>query len=79
MLKNGEDLLDHWTRESGVSYKSFYKLRRLIEWFLYAVSDLIIFGLTTNVLCIFRRIPPDVFLGKSALQICSKFTGEHPC
>ena len=31
MLKKGEDLLDHWTIESCVSHKSFYKLRRLIE------------------------------------------------
>ena len=22
---------------------------------------------------------PNVFLGKGALKICSKFTGEHPC
>ena len=27
----------------------------------------------------FRSIPPVVFLGKGALKICSKFTGEHPC
>ena len=23
--------------------------------------------------------PLEVFLGKSVLKICSKFTGEHPC
>ena len=30
---------------------------------------------------IFRSIPPEVFLGKGVLKICSKFkfTGEHPC
>ena len=26
-----------------------------------------------------RSNPPEVFLGKGVLQICSKFTGEHPC
>ena len=26
-----------------------------------------------------RSSPPDVFLGKGALKICNKFTGEHPC
>ena len=26
-----------------------------------------------------RNSPPDVFLGKSVLKICSKITGEHPC
>ena len=27
----------------------------------------------------YRSSPPDVFLGKGVLKICSKFTGEHPC
>ena len=27
----------------------------------------------------FRSSLPEVFLGKSLLKICSKFTGEHPC
>ena len=26
-----------------------------------------------------RSRPPEVFLGKGVLKICSKFTGEHPC
>ena len=26
-----------------------------------------------------RSSPPELFLGKGALKICSKFTGEHPC
>ena len=26
-----------------------------------------------------RRSHPEVFLGKGVLEICSKFTGEHPC
>ena len=26
-----------------------------------------------------RSSPPEVFLGKDVLKICSKFTGEHPC
>ena len=26
-----------------------------------------------------RSSPPQVFLGKGVLKICSKFTGEHPC
>ena len=25
-----------------------------------------------------RSAPPEVFLGKSVLKICTKFTGEHP-
>ena len=27
---------------------------------------------------IIRSSPPEVFLGKGVLTICSKFTGEHP-
>ena len=26
-----------------------------------------------------RSSRPEVFLGKDALKICSKFTGEYPC
>ena len=32
-----------------------------------------------GVLRNFRSSHPEVFLGKSVLKICSKFTGEHPC
>ena len=79
MLKNGGDLLDHGAIKSGVLllHKSFHESRRLIEWFLHADSDWKIFGLAANLLYIFRRIPPEVFLGKGVLKICSKFTGEH--
>ena len=27
----------------------------------------------------YKSSHPEVFLGKGALKICSKFTGEHPC
>ena len=36
------------------------------------------FGLTV-IERINRSSHPEVFLGKGALKICSKFTGEHPC
>ena len=32
-----------------------------------------------KILGVFRSSPPEVFLGKGVLEICSKFTGEHPC
>ena len=41
------------TLKSGASHKWFDELSRLIEWFLRGDSDWIIFGLTTNLLCIF--------------------------
>ena len=28
---------------------------------------------------VFGSSPPEVFLGKGVLKICSKFTGEHLC
>ena len=33
---------------------------------------------TFFILSIFRSGRPEVFIGKSVLKICSKFTGEHP-
>ena len=32
-----------------------------------------------QLLQIFRSSPPEVFLGKGVLKICTKFTGEHLC
>ena len=32
-----------------------------------------------EIYCKCRSSPPEVFLGKGVLKICSKFTGEHPC
>ena len=35
-------------------------------------------AIVMHVYC-FRSSPPEVFLQKGVLKICSKFTGEHPC
>ena len=53
IVNNGWDLMDHGTLKSGVSHKWFDELSRLSEQFLYVDSDGIIFGLMTNLLCIF--------------------------
>ena len=53
MVKNGRGLIDPGTVKSGVSHKWFDELSRLIEWFLHAENDGIIFGLTTNLLSTF--------------------------
>ena len=35
---------------------------------------------TTNTfLWISKCSPPEVFIGKGVLKMCSKVTGEHPC
>ena len=45
MVKNGRGLIDHgFTLKLGVSHKWFDKLSKLIEWFLHADSDGIMFG-----------------------------------
>ena len=54
MGKNGRDLLDHETLKSGVFPKWFDELSRLIEWYLHADNDRIIFGFITNMFCIFN-------------------------
>ena len=33
----------------------------------------------SSLATMFRSSPPEVFIGKSVLKICRKFTGEHPC
>ena len=53
IVKDGWGLIDHGTFKSGVSHKWFDELSSLIGWFFYVYSDGIIFGLMTNLLCIF--------------------------
>ena len=35
--------------------------------------------LYSSIQIINRTSPPEVFIGKDVVKICSKFTGEHPC
>ena len=53
IVKNAWGHIDHGTLKSGVSHKLFDELRRLIERFFHVDSDGIIFGFTTNLLCVF--------------------------
>ena len=54
MVKNGfTPFRPFGTLKSGASHIWFDESSRLIEWFLHADSDLIIFGLSTNLLCVF--------------------------
>ena len=49
-------------------------------------NSIMIFGRVLNTPCVlsqsfiitYKNSTPDVFLEKSVLKICSKFTGEHP-
>ena len=53
MVKNGWGLIDHGTHKPSVSHKWFDELSRLIEWFLHADWDRLIFGLAANLCCTF--------------------------
>ena len=52
IVKNAWGHIDHGTLKSGVSHKLFDELRRLTERFFHVDSDGIIFGFTTNLLCV---------------------------
>ena len=41
--------------------------------------DLLDFCLQAIIKRRYRSTPSELFLGKGALKICRKFTGEHPC
>ena len=47
--------------------------------FLTKLDDLVDTARRNNSLVISRTTHPEIFLEKSVLKICSKFTGEHPC
>ena len=53
MVKNGWGFRDYGTLKSVVYRKWFDELSRMIEWFLCTESDGVVFGLTSNLLCIF--------------------------
>ena len=53
MVKNRWGITDYGTHKSGVSHNWFDELSRLIEWYLLADSDGIVFVLMANLLCIF--------------------------
>ena len=53
IIKNGWGLIDHGTLKSGIFLKWFDELSRLIEWFLHADSDGIVFGFIANLHPIF--------------------------
>ena len=48
MVKNKWGLIDHETLKSSLSHKWFDELSILVEWFLHADSDGIIFGLIAS-------------------------------
>ena len=65
MLKNGRDILGHGTLKSGVSNQWFDESIRLIELFLLADRNSIIFTLSANLLCIFCWVSTAVVLLKN--------------
>ena len=64
---------------------SFWKLSEETEVHLFSSSSVSqssvnpIISPQKAILGFIRSSRPEVFLGKGVLNICSKFTGEHPC
>ena len=48
-------------------------------WVISCIEILVFLDCGTDIYWTPRSSRPEVFLGKVVLQICSKFTGEHPC
>ena len=49
------------------------KMFKIVRWSFTEGTDLL------KRLRQVKSSPPDVFLGKDVLKICTKFTGRHPC
>ena len=65
------------------SYRNFLGvfILTLYKFHLFLVFLLLIFERLNvgRILGVYRSSCPEVFLGKGVLEICNKFTGEHPC
>ena len=70
--------IETWKLSTGMDKLELLSFGDASESFTFEkkVSILSIFRIKINSS---RRSPPEVFLRKDALKICSKFTGEHPC
>ena len=66
-----------------IPFSIFLKIGIIFSGKISKVSGLLK-SLAMTFLCVhaeihYRSSPPEVFLGKGILKICSKFTGEHLC
>ena len=68
-------MLSWFSKWYGPAYL-FSKVEVIWVWHLYLCVYSSLFLLSTTES---RSSPPDVFLEKVVLKICSKFTGESPC
>ena len=76
VVKNGQGLKDRGTLKPGISHKWFDELSRLIEWFLHADSDGIIFYSTLNLWHVNAGGPLQLYLARVFRKnsLCTKMT-----
>ena len=76
VVKNGRDLKDRGILKPGISHKWFDELSRLIEWFLHADSDGIIFYSTLNLWHVNAGGPLQLYLARVFRKnsLCAKMT-----
>ena len=76
VAKNGQGLKDRGTLEPGISHNWFDELSRLIEWFLHADSDGIIFYSTLYLWYLNAGGPLQLYLARVLRKniLCAKIT-----
>ena len=76
VVKNGQVLKDHGTLKPGISHKWFQELSRLVEWFLHADSDGIIFYPTLYLWHLNTGKPLQLYLARVFMKdsVCAKIT-----
>ena len=76
VVKNGRGLKDHGALKPGISHKWFDELRRLIEWFLNADNDGIMFYSTLHLWHLNAGGPLLLYLtrGFRKNSLCAKIT-----
>ena len=76
IIQNRKEWLEHTRTMVNICIYDFIKNQNII---ILRFLNLPALSFVQNLCLKYRSIPPEVFLGKGVLKICSKFTGEHPC
>ena len=76
VVKNGQSLKDRGTLNPGISHNWFDELRRLIEWFLHADSNGIIFYYSLYLWPLNAEGPLQLYLARAFKEncLCAKTT-----
>ena len=75
----GQLEVDLWSNRSDFTNLIYYKQKSCIWKYVFFVTSTISQSLLGQAMPNCRSSQPELFLGKGVLNICSKFTGQHPC